>query len=68
MPCEYKNCWENLLYQKVKSPYCPLHLKIIKNGIVDQFVKIAKQFSPQEWDLFTYDLIKSNYLITIGDL
>lgn len=61
-------CWENLLYAKSKSPYCQLHQKIIKNSVLDQFMKLALKFTSQEWDLFTYDLIKSSYKIKIGDL
>ena len=62
------NCWENLLYSKSKSPYCELHQKIIKNQILDHFMKIALKFTNQEWDLFTYDLIKQRYQIKIKDL
>lgn len=31
VPCQFTNCWENLLYSKSKSPYCELHQKIIRN-------------------------------------
>ena len=68
VPCNFTGCWENLLYQNEKSPYCPLHQKVIKNSVIDLFQKIAAKFTSQEWDLFTYDLIKTEYKIKISDL
>lgn len=68
IPCSYHGCWENLLYSKSKSPYCDLHQKIVRKGVLDLFGSLSGQFSPQEWDLFTYELIKSNYIIKIGEL
>ena len=31
-------------------------------------MKISLKFTNQEWDLFTYDMIKSAYKISIADL
>jgi len=31
-------------------------------------MKFAQKFSTQEWDLFTFDLIKQKYTTSIGDL
>ena len=31
-------------------------------------MKISLKFTNQEWDLFTYDMIKSAYKISISDL
>jgi len=25
IPCNFMGCWQNLLYQGDRSPYCPLH-------------------------------------------
>jgi hypothetical protein len=41
---------------------------VIKNSVIDLFQKIASKFTSQEWDLFTYDLIKTEYKIKISDL
>jgi hypothetical protein len=68
VPCSFHGCWENLLYLKSKSPYCDLHQKIVRNSVLDQFQKLAQGFTGQEWDLFTYDLIKQKYIITLGEL
>lgn len=31
-------------------------------------MRFSKQFQTQEWDLFTYDMIKQNYQISIEEL
>lgn len=56
VPCNFMGCWENLLYQQDRSPYCPLHQKIIKNQLVDTFQKLSTQFTQEEWDKITIDL------------
>lgn len=53
VPCSYPGCWEDLRFLKTKSCYCPLHLKIIQNRVIDSFQTYATLFGPDNWLSFT---------------
>ena len=39
----------------------------MKNSTVEFFNSISKKMEAQEWELFTAEIIKKNYKITLGD-
>ena len=59
-PCQYPSCWEDTLYNN-KSSYCQLHQKVMKNASIDLFELISEKLQPEEWDLFTSEIINVNY-------
>ena len=63
-PCKYESCWEDTLYNN-KSNYCPLHQKVMKNSSIDLFNSISEKLEAQEWELFTSEIIKLNYQVTL---
>ena len=40
--CKYKDCWENITYN-TKSPYCPLHVQVLKNNVADLFERVSTE-------------------------
>jgi len=66
-PCNYPSCWENTLYNN-RSSFCPLHQKIMKNACIDLFNQISQKLPRQEWELFSSELIKTQYRTTLGQL
>ena len=66
-PCNFPSCWENTLYNN-KSAYCPLHQKILKNSSIDLFNQISTKMPQQEWELFTSEIIKTRYRVTLNQL
>ena len=66
-PCQYPGCWENTLFNN-KSSYCPLHQKVMRNTTIDLFNTFSQKMQSQEWELFTSELIKKEYKVTLRDL
>lgn len=66
-PCNFDGCWENTLYNN-RSAYCPLHQKIMKNSTVDLFNQISQKMPQQEWELFTSEIIKTRYRVSLRHL
>ena len=40
----------------------------MKNSTIDVFNSISQKMEAQEWELFTAEIIKKKYKITLGDL
>ena len=66
-PCNYEGCWENTLYNH-KSVFCSLHQKVMKNVSIDLFNAISTKLPRQEWELFSSEIIKNKYRVTLGFL
>ena len=67
MTCRYAGCWENTQFNE-KSPYCPLHQKIIRNLVIDLFERINQQITDSAWLDFKADLQRTNYIVSIAKL
>ena len=67
MTCRYSECWEDTQHNQ-KSPYCPLHQKIIRNLVIDLFERINQKISDSDWLAFKADLQRTNFILSIGKL
>ena len=67
LTCKYLECWENTQFDS-KSPYCPLHKKIIRNLVIDLFERLNRKIADTEWLDFRTQLRRTKYVVTIGNL
>ena len=67
LTCKYMECWENTQFDS-KSPYCPLHQKIIRNLVIDLFERLNRKIDDSKWLDFRNQLRRTNYIISIGAL
>lgn len=67
LTCKYLECWENTQFDS-KSPYCPLHQKIIRNLVIDLFERLNRKISDSLWLDFRAELRRSSYIVSIGNL